>query len=329
MWRTMSPIYAEKAENIAITGEGVFDGNGQYWRPAGKRITPARVWNQITSHGGVLTSNGEAWYPTEGALKGRSLGHERTTLTQEEAEEVKAYLRPVMVGLVDCKRVMLKDCTFQNPPAWTIHPVLCQEVTIDSVKVFNEPWMANADALDLESCKNTIIYNCLFDAGDDAITIKSGRDEEGRKRGVPTENAIISKCTVYSGHGGFVVGSEMSGGVRNISVTHCSFMGTDNGLRFKSTRGRGGVVENIYISDIYMKDIGLYAILYNLYYGQKEKGAMQPINEGTPQFKNISMKNNPLQRRRTRDVVTGVAGDAVGEHTTRKHHGGGTDRNCL
>lgn len=293
MWRAMSPIYAEKAENIAITGEGIFDGNGNYWRPAGKSITPARVWKEITSHGGVIKKSnyGETWFPTEGASKGRELGSKRTTLTKEEAEEIKTYLRPVMVGLVGCKKVLLCDCTFQNPPAWTIHPVLSEDVTIDNVKVFNEPWMANADALDLESCRKVIVYNCLFDAGDDAITIKSGRDEAGRKRGVPTENVIVSKCTVYSGHGGFVVGSEMSGSVRNISVRHCSFMGTDNGLRFKSTRGRGGVVENIYISDIYMTNIGLYAILYDLYYaGGKDQG-MQPVNEGTPQFKNIFMKD--------------------------------------
>lgn len=123
--------------------------------------------------------------------------------------------------------------------------------------------------------------------------MKSGRDEEGRKRGIPTENVVVSSCVVYSGHGGFVIGSEMSGGVRNIDVKHCTFIGTDNGLRFKSTRGRGGVVENIYVSDINMINIRQDAILYDLYYMVRDKTnkVIPPVNEGTPQFRNIYMRN--------------------------------------
>jgi DNA sulfur modification protein DndE len=123
--------------------------------------------------------------------------------------------------------------------------------------------------------------------------MKSGKDEEGRRRGIPTENVIVSDCVVYSGHGGFVIGSEMSGGVRNIDVKHCTFIGTDNGLRFKSTRGRGGVVENIYISDINMINIRQDAILFDLYYmvRDKENIVVPPVNEGTPQFRNIYMRN--------------------------------------
>jgi DNA sulfur modification protein DndE len=147
--------------------------------------------------------------------------------------------------------------------------------------------------MDLESCRNAVIHHCLFDAGDDAITMKSGRDEEGRRRGIPTENVVISDCVVYRGHGGFVVGSEMSGGVRNVDVKHCTFIGTDNGLRFKSTRGRGGIVENIYISDIHMINIRQDAILYDLYYMVRDRKStiVPPVNEGTPQFRNIHLKN--------------------------------------
>ncbi len=130
-----------------------------------------------------------------------------------------------------------------------------------------------------------------FDAGDDAICLKSGKDEEGRKRGVPTENVLILDCTVYHGHGGFVVGSEMSGGIRNIFLDRCAFIGTDNGIRFKSTRGRGGVVENIYLNHINMADIKNDAILYDLYYGgNRNEVAFYPVNETTPCFRNIHMK---------------------------------------
>lgn len=118
----------------------------------------------------------------------------------------------------------------------------------------------------MESCKNVLITNCLFDAGDDAICLKSGRDEEGRLRGEPSENVIVKDNVVLHGHGGFVIGSEMSGGVKNVYVSGCSFVGTDTGLRFKSARGRGGVVENIYIDNINMIDISGDALTFDLYY---------------------------------------------------------------
>ena len=140
--------------------------------------------------------------------------------------------------------------------------------------------------------------------GDDGICIKSGKDEPGRRRARPTENVIVDNCKVFQGHGGFVVGSEMSGGVRNISVKNCQFLGTDVGLRFKSTRGRGGIVENIYISDIYMFNIETDSFLFDLYYGGKsavealEEVMMSakeeihiPVTEETPVFRNIFVKN--------------------------------------
>ena len=168
------------------------------------------------------------------------------------------------------------------------------------------PWYSqNGDGLDLESCKNALVYNNTFDVGDDAICFKSGKDKDGRDRGMPTENVIVKNNVVYHGHGGFVVGSEMSGGVKNIHVSNCTFMGTDIGLRFKSTRGRGGVVENIWISNIDMIDIPTQAISFNLFYGgnspvlEEEQSAsleariekQVPVTEETPSFKNIYMKN--------------------------------------
>jgi polygalacturonase len=210
-----------------------------------------------------------------------------------------------MVSLQECNKILLEGVTFQNSPNWNIHPLMCENITIRGIIVLN-PWYAqNGDGLDLESCKNIIVINSTFDVGDDAICIKSGKDEEGRKRGKPTENLIVNNCIVHHGHGGFVVGSEMSGGVRNIKVSNCAFMGTDVGLRFKSTRGRGGVVENIYINDIYMVKIPAEPLLFDLFYGGTapipegdepthdlvSNEQLQPVTEATPQFRNIYISN--------------------------------------
>lgn len=291
-WRAMSPIYAVDAENIAITGEGVFDGSGEAWRPMKKANVDENRWRTFISSGGILREDGAAWYPNQSSLDGSKSTTYPGLRTKEESEAIKVFLRPVLVNLVNCKKILIEGVTFQNSPAWCLHPLLSEDITIRNIKVANQEWMANGDALDLESCHNALIYNCVFDAGDDAICMKSGRDEEGRKRGVPTENVIISNCLVYHGHGGFVVGSEMSGGVRNIKVSHCTFMGTDVGLRFKSRRGRGGIVENIYISDINMINIEREAILYDLYYQpNRTEKIPERADETTPQFKNIFMKN--------------------------------------
>jgi polygalacturonase len=223
--------------------------------------------------------------------------------TLEKAAAYKDFLRPNLLVLVKCKRILLEGVTFQNSAAWCLHPLMSDQITISNLLVKN-PWYAqNGDGLDLESCSNVLIENSVFDVGDDGICIKSGRDEEGRKRAMPTQNVIVKNCTVYHAHGGFVIGSEMSGGARNISVTNCTFIGTDIGLRFKTTRGRGGIVENINISDIYMKDIPGDAILFDMYYmgkdpvpmaGEKReppKVEILPVNETTPQFRNFKISN--------------------------------------
>src|SRR6202012_5152780 len=158
------------------------------------------------------------------------------------------------------------------------------------------PWNAqNGDGIDVESCRNVLIEGSTFDAGDDGICVKSGRDADGRKRGKPTENMVVRNDVVYRAHGGFVIGSEMSGGARNIFVTDCTFIGTDVGLRFKTTRGRGGVVENIFIKNIAMRDIVTNAILFDMYYMGKSPGedgadadaTAVPVTEATPQFRNF------------------------------------------
>ena len=252
--RCQSPISAWNAENIAITGNGVFDGSGDSWRPVKKGKLTSSQWNSLVNSGGVVDEAGSIWYPTAGALKGamatKDFNNPEGIETDEEWNEIRPWLRPVLLNIVKSKRVLLEGVTFKNSPSWCLHPLSCEHITIHNVKVFNPWYSQNGDALDLESCKNALIINNIFDAGDDAICIKSGKDEDGRKRGEPCQNVIVKNNTVLHGHGGFVVGSEMSGGVKNVYVTDCTFLGTDVGLRFKSTRGRGGVVEGIYIHNI-------------------------------------------------------------------------------
>ncbi|MUP37767.1 glycoside hydrolase family 28 protein [Labilibaculum euxinus] len=293
--RCLSPIQGNGLRNVAITGSGVFDGSGEVWRMVKRSKLTGDQWKKLVASGGIVDEKGGKWYPSEGFVKGdrqSKMNVPQNLKTIKEYEEIKDFLRPVMVSIVNCKEVLLDGPVFQNSPAWCIHPLMCENLTVRNLTVRNPWYSQNGDGIDIESCKNTILTNCSFDVGDDAICIKSGKDEDGRKRAMPTENLIVKNCIVYHGHGGLTVGSEMSGGVKNMHVSACTFMGTDVGLRFKSNRGRGGVVEGIYISDIDMINIPNKAISFNLYYGGKSVSEMLPeITEETPQFKDISIKN--------------------------------------
>lgn len=306
--RCQSPISAKNAKNIAITGKGVIDGSGDAWRAVKKGKLAESEWKQIVASGGILSADGKTWYPSESYKKGfesSSNFNVPDKISKDELTTVKDFLRPVMVSLVGCDQVLLDGPTFQNSPAWNLHPLMCTNVILRNLTVRN-PWFSqNGDGVDLESCKNVLIYDNTFDVGDDAICIKSGKNEDGRKRAMPTENVIIKNNIVYHGHGGFVVGSEMSGGARNIQVSDCTFIGTDIGLRFKTTRGRGGIVENIYIKNIDMINIPTQTIGFNMFYegsspvledGQKQEGnkapeKVYPVTEETPIFRNIYFKN--------------------------------------
>lgn len=295
MLRCQSPISAMNAENIAITGYGVLDGSGDSWRPVKRNKMTDGQWKSLLKSGGVVDESGKVWYPNEGALKASILtgSKEKREISDSEWEGMKRWLRPVLLSIVKSKRVLLEGVTFRNSPSWCLHPLSCEDLTLNGVKVFNPWYSQNGDALDVESCKNVVVTNSLFDAGDDAICIKSGKDADGRRRGEPCENVLVKNNTVLHGHGGFVVGSEMSGGVRNVYVADCTFIGTDVGLRFKSTRGRGGVVENIYVDNINMINIPGDALIADLYYAVKDApGAPVPaVTEETPSFKNIHISN--------------------------------------
>jgi polygalacturonase len=298
-----SPISGENLENVAITGAGILDGGGDAWRPLKKGKLDDADWKALVKSGGVLNEKGNTWYPSRDVMNGETLVkslRKSGSLRPADYEPAHPYLRPKMLRLIGCKKVLLEGVTFQNPPMWTLNPALCEDVSILDVTVHNSPLAQNSDALDLESCRRAVVRDCTFDAGDDGICLKSGKDAAGRRIGVPTEDVLIEGCTVYHAHGGFVIGSEMSGGVRNVRVDNCTFMGTDIGLRFKSTRGRGGVVENIDVSNVRMTGIAAAAIDFNMYYGGKApldesggtpKVAVPPVTEGTPQFRNIRIEN--------------------------------------
>jgi polygalacturonase len=304
--RNQSPVAATDAVNIAITGKGIIDGNGDAWRMVKKDKLNETQWRKLVASGGIVSDDKKTWYPTEKFLKGSKMQNPGAISPEKDAafyNSIKDFLRPNLLLLTNCKRILLEGVTFQNSPAWCLHPLMCENLTVRNILVKN-PWYAqNGDGIDVESCKNVLIENSVFDVGDDALCMKSGRDAEGRKRAMPVENVIIRGCTVYAAHGGFVIGSEMSGGARNIYVSNCTFVGTDIGLRFKTTRGRGGVVENIFIKDIYMKDIPGEAILFDMYYmaqdpialsGEKRelpKVEFRPVDETTPVFKNFYVSN--------------------------------------
>ncbi|MBP5213767.1 MAG: glycoside hydrolase family 28 protein [Bacteroidales bacterium] len=302
--RCMSPLNADGKQNIAITGFGTIDGNGGAWRWVKRSKLTSAQWKEHLSRGGCTDEKETIWFPTEAvrdAYSRADMNVVRGVETEEDWLAIRDYLRPVLLDFSRCTNVLLEGVCFQNSPAWNLHPFLCENVIINNVMVINPWYSQNGDGLDLESCKNALIVNSKFDVGDDAICVKSGKDQDGRDLLTPCENVVVDRCAVYHGHGGFVVGSEMSSGVKNVSVSNCMFLGTDVGLRFKSKRGRGGVVGNIHIRNINMIDIPTDCILFDLHYSgmsaseekalglKKDSGLdnIPAVDETTPQFKDI------------------------------------------
>jgi polygalacturonase len=209
-------------------------------------------------------------------------------------ERLLEYARPRLIGLTDCTNVLIEGITLTNSPAWTINPIRCENVTIDRVTIVNPSNSPNTDGINPDSCRNVHISNCHIDVGDDCITIKSGRENEAHGKLIPCENITITNCTMDHGHGGVVIGSEMSGDAKNIVISNCVFTGTDRGIRLKSRRGRGGIVEDIRVTNIVMNKV-LCPFIMNLFYAgdgfweAKElfEKDPYPITEGTPRFRRI------------------------------------------
>lgn len=300
--RNQSPISGKDLTNVAITGEGIIDGHGEVWRAMNKDAVTEPEWKQLQAMGGELSADGRTWYPSKSYAKGaQAKGAVNTDPGKgvSDSQEMKDFFRPNLLVLTNCKNVLLAGTTFQNSPAWCLHLLLCENLTLDGVRVRNLPNAQNGDGMDIESCTYVKVENCTVDAGDDGICIKSGKDEEGRQRGKPTSYVVVRNNVVYRAHGGFVIGSEMSGGAHDIFVTDCIFIGTDNGLRFKTVRGRGGIVENIFIKNISMSQIRGEAILFDMYYFTKAPTLAQtngvveipPVDNGTPSFRKFYISN--------------------------------------
>lgn len=267
-------IYAADAENITIRGEGKLDGQGKKWWDEF-----FRVMIDLRDHGVRDVNKYQAMWDE---------GNEVKQIYEETNEDYintlqRRFFRPPFIQPVRCKNVRIQGVTIVNSPFWTVNPEFCEDVKITGVTIIN-PDSPNTDGINPESCKNVLISDCHISVGDDCITIKSGRDLQGRRLGVPCENITITNCVMLDGHGGVVIGSEMSGGVKNVVISNCVFNGTERGIRLKSTRGRGGVVENIRVSNIVMRNIKREAILMDLKYSKMPE---EPFSERTPVFKNI------------------------------------------
>ena len=300
--RAISPISADGCENIAITGKGVMDGAGNQWRGIKQFKLTQRQWDECLKKSPYVipTKEGGIWCPTksyyDGVINGGPDVDDPNAL--EKASQYWDMYRPVFVSIRNCEKVLIEDITLQNSPAWNVHPIYCNNLTVNRATIRNKYYAQNGDGIDVESCTNVEIAHSVFEVGDDGICLKSGKNREARKIKKPTKNVWIHDCKVFDAHGGFVVGSEMSRGVSNVLIENCIFSGTDVGIRFKSALGRGGVVEDITIKNIYMSSIIKEAMIFTMGYvlHQLEKADGQEISKSVdmddvPEFKNIFIDN--------------------------------------
>lgn len=302
--RVKACISANRCHDIAITGFGTLDGNGAQWRPV-KRMKVSDVeWKRFRQAGGVERQNGSLWYPWE--LKS---GYPDIASTPEKQEKKRNDL----FRINNCENVLLSGVTFQNAPKFHVHPFNSRNLILDGITV-RCPWNAqNGDAIDLSDCHQALVVNCIVDAGDDGLCMKSGEYKD---------NAIVNGCedillqdnTVYHAHGGFVIGSEDICGMKRIVVRNSTFSGTDTGLRFKSAVSRGGKTEDIYISGIMMTDIQAEAIIFECNYadrpaGSKDSDIVQPkelIN--IPEFTDIHISDIICRGSVTAIAASGISG---------------------
>ncbi|MDP3149267.1 MAG: glycoside hydrolase family 28 protein [Ignavibacteria bacterium] len=288
------PILANKLENVAITGDGLINGNGQTWRPVKKSKMNPSQWKELLNKGGALNKKQDMWWPSKQAADAEEFLAQKSVkdLTIEDYQKIKDYFRPHLALFVNCKNILLDGPTFENSANMNIYIHKSRNIIVRDVKIFNEWWAQNADGIDLSASQNALIYKCTVNTGDDGICMKS--DKIDKKSNEPAlKNIVIRDCVVLHAHGGFVLGSNTFGGMKNIFVQNCTFNFTDVGLRFKSGNDKGGLVEDIYIQDIYMKDIADEAISFDLFYVDSGAPKTTDQKDATriPTFKNIKMNN--------------------------------------
>jgi len=285
-------ISASKSTDVSITGEGIIDGNGEWWRGVKRSKVSDVEWKRFKSMGGRETEDGKLWYPF--GLKNSP------DISEDMLEQEK--MRTHMIRFTDCTRVLVQGVTVQNSPKFHIVPSRCSDVIIDGVTV-RCPWNAqNGDGIDIMQSRNVLIVNNTVDVGDDGICLKGGVGAKAAEGG-PCDNILIADNTVFHAHGGFVIGSEFSAGISRIVVRNNSFSGTDTGLRFKSGAGRGGVTSDIWISDIYMTDINDEAIVFQTGYVDRPVGHENAqglkTEEFLPDFRDIHISNVVCRGTRT------------------------------
>lgn len=291
-------------------------GGGTVLVPAGRFVTgslflKSNVTFDVSGGATLLGSEDLSDYPLIGGRwEGQSVKHHASLINGLDLEHIAVvghgtidgrgkvwwelhlqkqlrHARPRLIGLYQCRNVKMKDLRLLNSPSWTVHPVYCEDVVIDGVSVISPADSPNTDGINPDSCRNVRIANCLVDCGDDCITVKSGKDEDGRRVGKPCENIVVTNCVMLRGRGGVVIGSEMSGGVSNVLVSNCVFDGTLRGLRIKTQRGRGGVVQDVQANNIVMRNVQT-AFSLDMFYSTTPP---EPVSERTPAFRNFQFSN--------------------------------------
>ncbi|MBN1791483.1 MAG: glycoside hydrolase family 28 protein [Bacteroidales bacterium] len=289
----ISQIYAYQCENIAIRGDGHFNGKGQKWWD---------FWNKVRN-GDQADSKWQTMFKSENA---------GLLQKNEYLREKNAFLRPPMVITYECKNVLIEGVSFSDPPFWTIVPTFSDNITIEGVTIENPDYSPNTDGIDLSSCTNVHISNSHITVGDDCIVIKSGRDEDGRDANRPTENVTITNCTMLKGHGGVVIGSEMSGNVKRVAISNCVFEGTDVGIRIKTMRGRGGVVEDIRVSNILMYNMVKEGIIITMRYQPTNP---EILSERTPIVRNVHLSGINIRKAERAIAIYGLEEKEVSQIT--------------
>ena len=253
-------IYALDQTDVAITGAGTLDGQADethWWPWKGQR--GVRDGTQAPARDRLM-----------------QLVEQRTPVAERVFAE-GSYLRPQFIQPYRCRNVLIEGVTIVNSPMWEIHPVLCTNVTVRNVTIRTHG--PNNDGCDPESCRDVLIEGCEFDTGDDCIAIKSGRNADGRRIGVPTENVVVRDCRMKDGHGGVTIGSEISGGVRHVYVERCTMDSPelDRALRFKNNALRGGVLEHVYMRDVVVGQVADAVLSVDLYYEEGRNGPFEPV----------------------------------------------------
>jgi polygalacturonase len=265
-------IYANGRENIAITGRGTLNGQGSNWWWRNGQYAPGRAAEARPAM--------EAWLRLYDRIElGQKPGSGDFRLAAD-------YLRPSLVQFYGCRNVLVEGVTLTESPMWLLHPVYSENVAIRGVTFISTG--PNGDGLDVDSCRDVRISDCFFSTGDDCIVIKSGRDLDGRRTARPTEHVAITNCVMYKGHGAIVIGSETSGGIRDVVASNIVSRGTWHGIRIKSERGRGNTVEDMRFDNFLIEDSTYAAIEITALY-QKEPA--EPFSDRTPIFRNLAFSN--------------------------------------